>query len=104
MNKFVCLNHKCGAIFDEDEIVEIVIDRHPYGEGTAAEYGCVCPRCGSGDIVHAVECMSCGKYIPEDEAEQHPITEDTICHSCFENSIAMAEALMEERRESVWGR
>lgn len=103
MSKYVCLNAKCGAVFDDDEIVRAVIDRHPYGEGTASEYKCVCPKCRKADIALAVQCESCGKWIPEDEAEFHPITEDTICHDCFDNSIAMAEALMDERRDRAWG-
>ena len=102
MSEYICL--ACGAVFEDNKIETAVIDRHPYGEGTAPEYGCVCPECHSAEIAPAVECASCGNYIPEDEAEYHPITEDTICHSCFENSIAMAEALRDERRESVWGR
>jgi ribosomal protein S26 len=100
-NKFIC-DH-CKRLFDEDESVRRVLDYHPYGEGFAAEYGCTCPECGSAEIALAVQCESCGNYIPEDEAEQHPITEDTICHDCFENSIAMAEALMNERKERIWG-
>ena len=93
MSEYICL--ACGVIFDDDEIATAIIDRHPYGEGTAPEYGSVCPECHSTEIAPAVQCESCGNYIPEDEAEQHPITEDTICHDCYENSIAMAESLRE---------
>lgn len=103
MSEYICLNHKCGVVFSDDETIEIVVDRHPYGEGTAPEYGCACPECRCTEIAPAVQCESCGEFIPEDEAEQHPITEDTLCRSCYENSIAMAEAFRDERRESVWG-
>lgn len=104
MNKFVCLNTKCEAVFDEDEIVEAVLDYHPYGNTFAAEYGCTCPKCGSAEIALAVQCESCGKYIPEDESEYHPITEDTICRDCYENSIALAEVILDERKEPIWER
>ena len=102
MSKYICL--RCGAVFDDDEIATAIIDRHPYGEGTAPEYGSVCPECHSAEISPAVECVGCGNYIPEDEAECHPITEEIICHDCYENSMAMAEALRDEIREPIWER
>lgn len=83
MSKFICLNHRCGAVFDDDEIVTAVIDRHPYGEGTVPEYGSVCPECHSAEISPAVECSRCEKYIPEDEAYFHPITDQPLCIDCY---------------------
>lgn len=83
MSKFICLNHRCGAIFEDDEIATAVIDCHPYGEGTVPEYGSVCPKCHSAEIAPAVECFRCEKYITEDEAQYHPITEEPLCVACY---------------------
>lgn len=81
MSKYICL--RCGAVFEDDEIALTIIDRHPYGEGTAPEYGSVCPECFSAEISPAVECSHCEKYIPEDEAQYNPITEQPICIECY---------------------
>lgn len=90
----LCL--KCGAVFNDDETIRIVVDRHPYGEGTASEYASACPQCRCTEIAPAVQCEICGEYIPEDEAEYHPITEETICHSCFESVLMRAEAAWDD--------
>lgn len=91
MSKFICL--RCGAVFEDDEIATAVIDRHPYGEGTAPEYGSVCPECHSAEISPAEECSRCEKYIPEDEARYHPKTEQPLCVDCY----SMVSFLYERR-------
>lgn len=93
MSEYICL--KCRAVFSADETIEIVVDRHPYGEGTAPEYGSACPECKCTEISPAVQCEVCGEFIPEDEAEYHPITEETICHGCFESAMG-AEAAWDD--------
>lgn len=92
MSKYICL--RCGAVFEDDEIALTIIDRHPYGEGTAPEYGGVCPECHSAEISPAVECSRCEKYIPEDEAYFHPITEQPLCIDCY-SMMAEFRAVME---------
>lgn len=93
MSEYICL--KCRAVFSADETIEIVVDRHPYGEGTAPEYGCACPECRCTEIAPTVQCEVCGEYIPENEAEYHPITEETICRNCFESAMG-AEAAWDD--------
>ena len=78
---YICLH--CKAIFDEAEIDEGVIDRHPYGEGHASEYKCCCPECGSFEISEAFECTECGEWFPVDERNFHPYTELDVCEDCY---------------------
>lgn len=94
MSKYICL--ECGAVFDENEIIEVIVGHHPWGETTAAEWGCACPECESTEISEAIECESCGKWFPADEAEYHPITEETICYDCADNLRAFADHLRDE--------
>lgn len=94
MSDYICL--ECRSVFSDDETIEVVVDRHPYGEGSAPEYGCACPECKCTEIATAVQCAICGDFIPEDEAKQHPITEETICHSCFESVLMRAEAVWDD--------
>lgn len=81
---YICLNHRCKAVFEENDIVETVIDHHPYGEGYAAEYGCVCPCCGSIEISEAFRCSRCGEYYPVDERHWHPTEEKELCADCLD--------------------
>lgn len=80
-----CLN--CEAEFEDFEVVEAIIDHHPYGEGQAAEYGCVCPRCGSAEIAEAFRCDGCGEIYLKEEA--HYVEDRVLCPDCteeYENS------------------
>ena len=90
MSKFICLNHRCGAVFEESDIIETEIDFHPYGEGYAAERGCVCPRCGSPEIAEAFQCSACGKYFPIEERRWHPTEEKELCYDCY-NDLAKVD-------------
>ena len=102
MERFICLNPKCEAVFDEDEIVTAVIDRHPYQEGWANEYGCVCPRCHSAEIALAVECSICGRTVSDDEKRYDPMTDEPVCEDCYEDRQAYVEAMyLEEERNGT---
>lgn len=85
MSKFICLNHRCGAVFEDDDIATAVIDRHPYGEGTAPEYGSVCPLCGSPEIAEAFQCSACEGYFPIEERRRHPTEEKELCYDCYKD-------------------
>lgn len=86
---YKCL--ECESVFDEDEIIETVIDYHPYGEGYAAEYGCTCPRCGSTEISEAFQCSRCDEYFPlEDECSP---TDEPMCPDCADEA---EDEIMEE--------
>ena len=80
MSKFICLN--CCAVFDEDEIISRVIDRHPYGESYAPEYGCCCPECLSHEIEKAFKCDRCGEYYPIESRNWRD--NEQLCDNCEE--------------------
>lgn len=78
---YICLNHRCKAVFDEADMDERVIDR------LHGEYGfipkCVCPSCGSTEISEAFECSRCGEWFSVDDRHWHPDEEKELCDSCL---------------------
>ena len=71
---YICLN--CGAVMEDYKIIK---DPRPFGLGVAYEEYADCPECHESDIVPAVECEHCGKYIPE---YSHTGKKQTFCDDC----------------------
>lgn len=77
---FIC-NH-CGATFD-DPLVRTVFE-----DGFQLETR-HCPYCGSEDFTDAIECDTCGQFVPE-----YLATEGT-CKFCIDESIHQMRKYME---------
>lgn len=58
----------CRNVFDDDEL-EVVYEKHPYGDYYAYEAWGVCPRCGSSNCVEARQCHGCGEYCESDDLQ-----------------------------------
>ena len=81
----ICKN--CEQLFDEDEFRSIDVSQW-IDDRRYEEHEHVCPYCGSDDYSEAVECKSCGEYIPEECAY------DGYCEDCV-NKAATPENLIE---------
>lgn len=81
----ICKN--CEQLFDEDEFRSIDVSQW-IDDRRYEEYEHVCPYCGSDDYSEAVECKSCGEYVPEECAY------NGYCEDCVEKA-ATPENLIE---------
>lgn len=67
---FIC--DDCGNVFDTPDVI---IEKHPYGEGYADERLGVCPCCKSTEIGEAEKCSHCGEWVAETNS-------DGLCDIC----------------------
>ena len=82
---YYCNN--CKDVFDADD-ARLIRTSNRVGDWIKVDEDYVCPHCGSCDYSEAVECKSCGEYIPEECAY------DGYCEDCV-NKAATPENLIE---------
>ena len=87
----ICLNHRCRNVFEEDLLVDVVADQHPYGEGYVPEIRGACPACKCIEVAEAFQCEMCKEWYDKDLRRWHPLRDIELCEKCYKITEEMIE-------------